>query len=50
MDKSVYLEQRNYLLDRISFNELIKCHRVANKYRRMLAELDKKFNSENKRS
>lgn len=48
MDKSVYIEQRNYLLDRISFNELIKCHRVAEKYKRMLNELDKEYENENK--
>ena len=33
---------------RIQFNESIRCHRVAEKYKRMLNELDKEYENENK--
>lgn len=48
MDRTIYENQRAYLVDRISFNERIKCPRVAAKYKRMLEELDKQYNDENK--
>lgn len=48
MNKLNYEKHRSYLVDRIRFNERIKCPRVAAKYKRMLEELDKQYNDENK--
>lgn len=46
MNKLNYEKHRSYLVDRIRFNESIRCHRVAEKYKRMLNELDKEYENE----
>ena len=46
MNKLNYEKYRSYLVDRIRFNERIKCFRVAEKYKRMLNELDKEYENE----
>lgn len=48
MNKLNYEKYRLYLIGRIRFNESIRCHRVAEKYKRMLNELDKEYENENK--
>lgn len=48
MNKLNYEKHRLYLIGRIRFNESIRCHRVAEKYKRMLNELDKEYGNENK--
>lgn len=46
MNKLNYEKHRSYLVDRIQFNESIRCYRVAEKYKRMLNELDKEYENE----